>query len=126
MGRKGMCRRRNLTVRTGEKQTRRRHKRNAAAQNTDKMYFVGMARAMAVVCLLIRFLAAAPLYAQSSDGASQVEKKQTLFAPRNTWGIFGEFSPDSSHIFLGIAQQRRLLMFGGEYAHRLHSGDRVA
>ncbi len=30
-----------------------------------------------------------------------------------------EYSPDSSHIFLGVSQQRRLLGFGGEYAHRL-------
>ena len=88
----------------------------------DRIHIVNTARVTAFVCLWLLLFFAAPGYAQSSDGASQVEKRQTLFAPRNTWGIFGEFSPNSSHIFLGIAQQRRLLMFGGEYAHRFHAG----
>ncbi len=92
----------------------------------DRIHIVNTARVTALVCLCFWFLFAAPGYAQSSDGTPEGAKTETFFAPRNTWGIFGEFSPNSSHIFLGIAQQRRLLMFGGEYAHRLHAGDRVA
>jgi len=100
--------------------------RSAVLRNKDKMYFVRMARATLFVCLFFRLPAAAPLFAQSSDGASPAGKTGTPYAPRNTWGIFGEFSPDSSHIFLGVAEQRRLLMFGGEYAHRFHAGRFVA
>jgi hypothetical protein len=99
--------------------------RNAIARETDRIPIVNTARGTVLVCLCFRFLFTASCYAQSPDGASEEAKTETLFAPRNAWGIFGEFSPNSSQIFLGVAQQRRLLMFGGEYAHRFHAGNVV-
>jgi lipid A 3-O-deacylase PagL len=86
---------------------------------------VRMVRATLLVCLCFWFLFVGLSYAQSSGSADEVGKPQSIYAPRNSWGIFGESSPNSSHIFLGIAQQRRLLLFGGEYAHRFHTGDTV-
>src|SRR5262249_4346421 len=37
----------------------------------------------------------------------------------NTWSIFGEFSPNSHHIFLGDSQERRIVSLGGADARRL-------
>ena len=37
----------------------------------------------------------------------------------NSWSVFGEFSPNSHHIFLGLSQERRVVSVGGEYARRL-------
>jgi lipid A 3-O-deacylase PagL len=86
---------------------------------------VRIVRATLLVCLCFWFPFVASSHAQSSGGVDEVKNPQIIYAPRNTWGIFGEFSPNSSHIFLGIAQQRRLLIFGGEYAHRFHTGEVV-
>ena len=44
------------------------------------------------------------------------------FSPRNSFGIFGEYSNDSSHILLGDAEQRKLLNFGASYSLRLVAG----
>jgi len=35
------------------------------------------------------------------------------------WSVFSEYSPNSSHVFLGVSQQRRLVIIGGEYSRRL-------
>ena len=45
---------------------------------------------------------------------------------RNTFGIYVEYSNDSSHMVLGIAEDRKLVALGGSYALRLwrsHVGD---
>ena len=45
---------------------------------------------------------------------------------RNTFGIYVEYSNDSSHMVLGIAENRKLVALGGSYALRLwrsHVGD---
>ena len=91
----------------------------------DKIYIVNTVRVTALLFLFFGLFVVAPICAQSADGTTEGARIGTLFAPRNTWGIFAEFSPNSSHIFLGIAQQRRLLIFGGEYAHRFHTGEVV-
>ena len=43
----------------------------------------------------------------------------------NTFGVFGAFSGDSSHILLGGAQNRRLLDIGAVYSRRLRAGSIV-
>ena len=47
------------------------------------------------------------------------ETKGHPFSRRNTWSLFEEYSPSSSHKIAGFAEDRKLFAFGGEYAHRL-------
>jgi hypothetical protein len=49
---------------------------------------------------------------QSSDA-------NPFFARKNTFSIFGAYSNDSSHIFMGSAENRKLLEFGVAYSRRL-------
>ncbi len=44
---------------------------------------------------------------------------ETPYSSLNTWSFFGEYSPNSSHIFLGVTEKRRLVLLGGEYTRRL-------
>lgn len=39
--------------------------------------------------------------------------------PRNAWSGFAEYSNDSSHIVLGVSENRKLAAVGGAYARRL-------
>jgi len=41
------------------------------------------------------------------------------------FGFSATWSPDSSHIVIGLSQQRRIWTLGVEYAHRLNSSARV-
>jgi len=41
------------------------------------------------------------------------------------FGFSATWSPDSSHILIGLSQQRRTWTLGAEYAHRLNSSGRV-
>jgi hypothetical protein len=41
---------------------------------------------------------------------------------RQSFSINGTFAPDSSHIFIGVAQQRRTWTAGFEYAHTIWAG----
>ncbi|MDR3736238.1 MAG: acyloxyacyl hydrolase [Acidobacteriaceae bacterium] len=43
------------------------------------------------------------------------------YVRRNSFGIFGEYSNDSSHMLLGQAENRKLLTVGGSYAYRFVS-----
>jgi Lipid A 3-O-deacylase (PagL) len=41
------------------------------------------------------------------------------YAFHRSWSLFSEYSPDSSHIFLGIAEQRKFFNIGGGFTQRL-------
>jgi hypothetical protein len=43
----------------------------------------------------------------------------SYYARKNTLGVFSAFSGDSSHILLGVAENRKLLEFGVSYSRRL-------
>jgi len=45
-----------------------------------------------------------------------------LFARKNTFSVFAAYSNDSSHILMGIAENRRLLDIGASYNRRLFAG----
>jgi opacity protein-like surface antigen len=47
------------------------------------------------------------------------------YARRNSFGIFGAYSPDSSHILLGYSENRKLVDFGVSYNRRLLLGSFV-
>jgi hypothetical protein len=57
------------------------------------------------------------LSAASALGQSTAENN--YYSRVNTFGIFGAYSNDSSHILMGIAENRRLLEFGATYSRRL-------
>jgi len=41
------------------------------------------------------------------------------YARANSFGVIAAYSPDSSHMILGVAEQRNLWFFGGSYSRRL-------
>jgi hypothetical protein len=46
-------------------------------------------------------------------------KESPYYARTNSFGIIAAYSPDSSHMILGVAEQRKLWFFGGSYSRRL-------
>ena len=50
---------------------------------------------------------------------AQVKSNEAPYARRNTFGIFGAYSNDSSHMILGYAGNRKLLNIGVSYSRRL-------
>ncbi len=57
--------------------------------------------------------------------AGQEFPRAPYFARVNTFGFFAGFSNDSSHILVGLAEQRKLLNIGFSYDRRLHVGNVV-
>jgi hypothetical protein len=51
---------------------------------------------------------------------AQDEAKNPYYSRVNTFGVFAAYSPDSSHMVLGYAENRRLLEFGVSYSRRLY------
>ena len=74
------------------------------------MLSVSTARTLSIILSL--FFLAQIVMAQSPDTSP-------YFARRNTFSIFGDYSNDSSHILLGVADNRKLLEIGVGYNRRL-------
>jgi opacity protein-like surface antigen len=66
------------------------------------------------------FIAVVFLTACRATCSAQTTAENPDFARRNSFGVFGAYSGDSSHILIGQAGSRRLLDFGGSYSRRLH------
>jgi hypothetical protein len=60
------------------------------------------------------------LTAGTTTALAQTPPDTPYYARTNAFGIFSAYSFDSSHILLGIAQNRRLLDFGASYSRRLY------
>ncbi len=71
-------------------------------------------RAVFVFAFLIGLLEARSLNAQNAGERPNEVRK-------NSFGIIAAYSPDSSHILLGIAEKRKLWDFGGSYGRLLWS-----
>lgn len=72
----------------------------------------------AFATLVLLFLSASIARAQTGDSS--------VLSRRNTFTVFAEYSNDSSHILMGVSENRKLAAFGGSYARRLsafHFGD---
>lgn len=69
-------------------------------------------RCVSLVALLLLVMSALSAF-------SQTNPESPYYSRLNTFGLFGEYSSDSSHIVLGKAEQRKLLNFGGSYSRRL-------
>jgi Lipid A 3-O-deacylase (PagL) len=54
--------------------------------------------------------------------AQTAPERANFYTRLNTFGVFGAYSGNSSHMILGYAQNRRLLGFGVEYRRRLILG----
>lgn len=68
--------------------------------------------------LVLLFIAASVIHAQIGESGA--------FSRRNTFTVFTEYSNNSSHILMGVSENRELAAFGGSYARRLwssHGGD---
>lgn len=55
----------------------------------------------------------------SSVAFSQSAPDHPYYSRLNTFGLFGEYSNNSSHIALGLSQNRKLLDFGASYSRRV-------
>jgi hypothetical protein len=55
----------------------------------------------------------------ASVAFSQSTADHPYYSRLNTFGLFGEYSNNSSHIVLGLSQNRKLLDFGGSYSRRV-------
>jgi Lipid A 3-O-deacylase (PagL) len=53
------------------------------------------------------------------SGRAQTIQEAPVLARRNTFGFFGAYSNDSSHMLLGVAENRRLVNIGFLYDRRL-------
>jgi len=61
---------------------------------------------------LLALLCASVAFSQSTPG-------HPYYSRLNTFGLFGEYSNDSSHLVLGTSQNRKLLDFGASYSRRV-------
>lgn len=68
---------------------------------------------------LLTFTSPNSAWAQASVDEPKPSAEGASFTRLNTWSVSSEYSPNSSHIFLGVSQQRRLVTIGGEYSRRL-------
>ena len=55
----------------------------------------------------------------SNKVCAQTKADRPLYSRLNSFSIFGAYSPDSSHMFLGYSQNRQLLNIGVAYSRRL-------
>ena len=55
--------------------------------------------------LVFLFIAASAIHAQIGESGA--------FSRRNTFTVFAEYSNDSSHILMGVSENRKLATFGG-------------
>jgi hypothetical protein len=60
-----------------------------------------------------------------SRGASAQAQEPDDFGGIQSFGVSTSYSPDSSHMLIGEAEQRRTWTFGFEYTHRLGHSQRV-
>lgn len=55
----------------------------------------------------------------SASALAQSKVESPYYARANTFGVFGAYSGDSSHILMGTAENRKLLDFGVSYGRKL-------
>ena len=52
---------------------------------------------------------------------AQTHSESTTYGSVNSFGVFAAYSNDSSHILLGVAEQRKLWNIGASYSRRLYT-----
>src|SRR5579872_792356 len=79
---------------------------------------------LAMFCLL---LPTRTIFAQAPDAGvaqSTIPSAEPAYSRLNTWSVFAEYAPNSSHILIGVSNQRRLVTAGFEYGRRIYSADK--
>ncbi len=71
--------------------------------------------------LLLALLLPAQLVSTATAFA-QTKPENPYYSRKNTYGFFAAYSNDSSHILLGVVEQRKLLDLGVSYSRRLWQG----
>jgi hypothetical protein len=66
-----------------------------------------------------RLIILAALLLHGSRAVSQTSPATSNYSRLNGFGLFGEYSNDSSHMLIGVSRNRKLLDFGGSYTRRL-------
>lgn len=56
----------------------------------------------------------------SAPGNAQTTAENPFYGRLNTFGVFAAYSPDSSHMLLGYAENRKLVDIGVSYSRRLY------
>ena len=77
------------------------------------------------MCLVIALSLAAlacPLAGRSQAAPAASSYNGSYYSRVNSFGIFGAYSNDSSHIIMGTAENRKLLNIGVSYDRRLWQG----
>lgn len=85
----------------------------------------GPCRLRAVTGARIFLLVIALMYLGASAFAQAARPASNYFSRKNTFGFSVAYSNDSSHILLGVAENRKLLNFGGVYSRRLWQGNHL-
>jgi len=67
----------------------------------------------------VRSLALVALLLPVANAFSQTPLEPAYYSRLNSFGFFAEYSNDSSHILIGVSQNRKLLNFGGAYSRRV-------
>jgi opacity protein-like surface antigen len=80
-------------------------------------------RSLGPACLALCFLLG--LAGQSKTGLAQTQPESPYYSRTNTFGFLAAYSNDSSHMLLGLAENRKLLNFGAMYSRRLLSNGAV-
>jgi opacity protein-like surface antigen len=73
----------------------------------------------AVCCFLALLFVTAWDRPSHAEPPTQNRAENAFYTRRNTLGVFSAYSNDSSHILLGVAENRKLLDFGVSYSRRL-------
>ena len=79
----------------------------------DSVYPVGRSTCLALLAL------AATMACSAIPTPAQTATKNTYYARKNTFGAFVAYSWDSSHILMGVAENRKLLNLGVAYSRRI-------
>ncbi|HET9400660.1 MAG TPA: acyloxyacyl hydrolase [Candidatus Acidoferrales bacterium] len=63
--------------------------------------------------------------AGATSTAAQANADDSQYTRLNTWAFFAEYAPNSSHMVLGVSEQRRLVTAGAEWDRRITRNDKV-
>ena len=57
--------------------------------------------------------------------SAQTNTDDSQYTRLNTWAVFAEYAPNSSHMVLGVSEQRKLVTAGAEWDRRIVRNDKV-
>ena len=76
-------------------------------------------RRVRLICVLAFLAMLSWCRAVAQAAPAQTAGESPYYARANSFGVIAAYSPDSSHMILGVADRRMLWFFGGSYSRRL-------